>query len=71
MRGEFSIGGVFMPTLLLVAIVALVLTFLVTRLANLAGLYRYVAYRALVDLCLFIFVLGLLALLLPMLGFHP
>lgn len=71
MRGEIAIGGVFVPTLLILSLVALVLTYFVIQIANFAGLYRYVAYRALVDLCLYVFVLGLLAFLLPSFGVHP
>jgi hypothetical protein len=63
MTGEISIGGVYLPSILLLAIAALVLTGLVTRLLNLIGAYRAVAYRPLVDLALYILILGLLALL--------
>ena len=35
------------------------------------GQFDEAAYRALVDLCLYILVLGLLALLAPLLGIHP
>jgi hypothetical protein len=70
MTGEVSIAGVFVPTLLLLAILAALVTMAVTRLANLAGLYRLVAYRALVDLCLFILVLGLFAWASPLIGYQ-
>jgi hypothetical protein len=68
MIGEISMGGVFMPTLLLLCVAALVLTFIVIRIIGLFGLYRFFAYRALVDLCLFVLILGLLAVLTPSLG---
>jgi len=71
MNGEISIGGVFMPTILLLAVIASVLTLTLLRFVNLAGLYRFVAYRALVDLCLYILVLGALSFLAPHIGFHP
>jgi hypothetical protein len=71
MNGEIAIGGVYMPTILLLAVIASVLTMLLLRLVDLAGLYRFVAYRALVDLCLYIMVLGALSLLAPHIGFHP
>ncbi|EJL27829.1 DUF1656 domain-containing protein [Novosphingobium sp. AP12] len=71
MNGEIAIGGVYMPTILLLAVIASVLTMLMLRLVDLAGLYRFVAYRALVDLCLYIMVLGALSLLAPHIGFHP
>jgi hypothetical protein len=71
MNGEISIGGVFMPTILLFAVIASVLTMALLRVVNLASLYRFVAYRALVDLCLYILVLGALSFLAPHIGFHP
>jgi hypothetical protein len=63
MIGEISIGGVFLPTFLLLAIVALLLTGLATRILSFTGVYRFVAYRPLVDLALFFLILGLLSLL--------
>lgn len=69
MTGEISIGGVFVPTLLLLAILALIVTGLVSRLfANLA-LYRLVAYRPLVDVALFVLILGALSLAASIVGF--
>lgn len=69
MIGEISIGGVFVPTLLLLGIAALVLTGLLSRiLANLA-LYRLVANRPLVDVALFVLILGGLSLLATTFGF--
>ena len=70
MTGEVSIAGVFVPTLMLLAILAALVTMAVTRLANLVGLYRFVTYRALVDLCLFILVLGLFAWASPLIGYQ-
>ncbi len=68
MTGEVSFDGVFVPTLLLLALVAMLLTAGLTRLFGMFGLYRFVAYRALVDLSLFVLVLGGLSLLVPHLG---
>lgn len=68
MTGEVSIAGVFVPSLLILAIIAAIATIALMRLLNFAGLYRLVAYRALVDVCLFILVLGLLAWLFPIIG---
>jgi hypothetical protein len=70
MIGEVSLDGVFVPTILLLGIAAVLVTFGAMHLAGAFGLYRFVAYRALVDLCLFILVLGLMAWLLPVLGIH-
>jgi len=56
------------PTLLLLALVALILAWAVTRLIGALGLYRFLAYRAAVDLSLFVLILGGLAILVPTLG---
>lgn len=68
MTGEVSLGGVFVPTLLVLALAAMALAFALTRLIGAFGLYRFVAYRALVDLSLFVLMLGLLAWIVPFLG---
>ncbi|MET0240863.1 MAG: DUF1656 domain-containing protein [Sphingobium sp.] len=70
MTGEVSFDGVFVPTLLVLAFFAAALSFGLTRLLAAFGLYRFVAYRALVDLSLFVLLLGLLAILLPHLGYR-
>ena len=70
MIGEVSIGGVFVPKLLVLALVALVATGFLSRLLTLMGAYRFVAYRPLADVGLFGLVLGLLALLTPIPGLH-
>jgi hypothetical protein len=62
MIGEISIFGVFVPALLLLNLIALVLMAIVTALLQLVGFYRIIAYRPLVDLALFILLLGLLVL---------
>ncbi|GGD78650.1 DUF1656 domain-containing protein [Croceicoccus mobilis] len=71
MTGEVSIGGVFVPTLLLLAILAMVIAALVIRLLSLVGGYRYLAYKALVDLAIFVLVFGGLFFLSIKFGFHP
>jgi hypothetical protein len=63
MIGEISIGGVFLPSILLLGTAALLLTGLATRILSFVGAYRLVAYRPLVDLALFFLILGLLSLL--------
>jgi hypothetical protein len=70
MTGEVSLGGVFVPTLLVSALAALALAFALSRLIAAFGLYRFVAYRALVDLSLFVLLLGLLAWAFPYLGYR-
>lgn len=68
MIGEVSIGGVYVPALLLLAIAAVVLTGFLSRLLQLSGFYRLVSYRPLVDLCLFALILGAIVLLTAPLG---
>ncbi|HJT39719.1 MAG TPA: DUF1656 domain-containing protein [Sphingobium sp.] len=68
MTGEIALGGVYVPTLLLLALVALLLSWGVTRLIGALGLYRFLAYRAAVDLSIFVLMLGALALLIPRFG---
>lgn len=69
MTGEVSIGGVFVPTLLLLGIAALLLTGVASRIIANFALYRLVAYRPLVDVALFVLMLGLLCLLSANFGF--
>jgi len=68
MTGEVALGGIYVPTLLLLALVALVLSWGLTRVIGAFGLYRFLAYRAAVDLSLFIILLGALALIIPTFG---
>lgn len=68
MTGEIALGGVYVPTLLLLALVAMALSWVATRLIGAFGLYRFLAYRAAVDLSIFILILGGLALIVPTLG---
>ncbi|WP_298670361.1 DUF1656 domain-containing protein [uncultured Sphingomonas sp.] len=63
MNGEVDIAGVYMPGLLVLAFAALVITGILTRLLGMVGAYRLIAYRPLVDVALFVIVLGLLVLL--------
>lgn len=68
MTGEIALGGIYVPTLLLLALVALILSWGLSRAIGALGLYRFLAYRAAVDLSLFILILGGLALIVPTLG---
>lgn len=63
MTGEISLAGVYVPTLLLLALLALVFTGMLTMLLRISGFYRIIAYRPLVDLCLFTLLLGLIVFL--------
>ncbi|MFC3214887.1 DUF1656 domain-containing protein [Novosphingobium panipatense] len=71
MNGEIAIFGVYMPTILLIAVAASALTLALMRVADFVGFYRIVGYRALVDLCLYVMVFGLLSFLAIHSGFHP
>jgi hypothetical protein len=71
MTGEIAIGGVYIPSLLLLGLFALIVMGLLTQLLQVIGAYRYVAYRPLVDLGLFILVLGGLVILSAPFGPHP
>lgn len=63
MNAELSLGGVYVPRLLLLACAALLLTIALARLLALVSAYRLFAYRPLVDVALFVILLGLLDLL--------
>ena len=71
MIGEIVIGGVYIPAPLLLALVALALTGLLTQILQIAGFYRLIAYRPLVDLCLFLLLLGLIVFLTSPAGPRP
>ena len=58
MIGEVSIGGVYIPSLLLLVCAAVVLTGLLSRLLLGVGFYRLVAYRPLTDIALLLLLLA-------------
>ena len=58
MIAEFDIYGVFVPALLVFAIVALLLLLALTRLLAAIGFYRYVWHRPLFDLALGVILFG-------------
>ena len=57
MIGEFDIYGVFVPALLVWALVALSLTGVLRKVLSWVGFYRLVWHRPLVDLSLLVIVL--------------
>lgn len=61
MIGEISIGGVYIPSLLLLVLVAVVLTALMSRFLLAVGFYRLVAYRPLADIAFFLLLLAAIA----------
>jgi hypothetical protein len=63
MIGEISLGGVFVPSLLIWVLVAFGLNVVLRRALYAAGFYRFVWHRALFDLALFVILLaGVVAL---------
>jgi hypothetical protein len=70
-NGELSLDGVFVPTLLLLAVAALLFSAILIRILSLTGFYRFVSYKALVDLAIFVLVLGGLFSIATFTGFHP
>jgi uncharacterized membrane protein YvlD (DUF360 family) len=63
MIGEWEIGGVFVPQLLIVAIVAFVVTLVTRRVFRRLRLYRFVWHAGLFDTALFIIFLWLTAVI--------
>ena len=58
MIAEFDIYGVFVPALLVFAIVALLLLLALTRLLEAIGFYRFVWHRPLFDVALGVILFG-------------
>ena len=61
MIGELDVYGVFVPVLLVWALIALALTAVLRRCLAGIGFYRLVWHRALVDLSLFVLLLAAVA----------
>jgi protein-S-isoprenylcysteine O-methyltransferase Ste14 len=62
MTAEFAIGGVYLATLPVSALIALLATLLVHRLLKISGVYRWVWHPALFDTALFVCLWALLVL---------
>ena len=59
MIGEFDIYGVYFPAFAVFAAIALLLqVFVINRLLNVVGFYRWVWHRALFDLAVYVILLG-------------
>ncbi|WP_221033079.1 DUF1656 domain-containing protein [Actomonas aquatica] len=63
MHAELNLYGVYVPTLLVLAVTALVLQFGLRRLLALANAYTFVWHRGLFDIALYVVLLGLLSAL--------
>ncbi|WP_158924307.1 DUF1656 domain-containing protein [Acidisphaera sp. S103] len=61
MIGEFDVYGVFVPVLLVWALIALALIAVLRRCLAAIGFYRLVWHRALVDLSLYVLILAAVA----------
>ena len=61
MIGEISIGGVYIPSLLLLVLVAVVLVIPLSRFLAAVGFYRLVVYRPLADSALILLLLAAIA----------
>jgi hypothetical protein len=70
MIGEISIGGVYVPALLLFVVVGVIITALASRFLSIVGFYRVVAYRPLTDLALFLLMLAAIVWLTERWGLH-
>jgi len=57
--GELDIYGVYVPIFVVVAAVAFLLQILLKRVLDACGLYRFLWYRALFDLAIYVILLGL------------
>ncbi|MFA4913401.1 MAG: DUF1656 domain-containing protein [Comamonadaceae bacterium] len=67
MIGEFNLYGVYLPWLLVMAVMALAIGWAVRKVLAACGVYQVVWHPALFDLALFILILYGLNLALPML----
>ncbi len=63
MIGEISLGGVFVPSLLIWALVAFVLNVVLRRVLYAVGFYRLVWHRPLFDAALFVILLAVVVAL--------
>lgn len=57
MSAELNIYGLYMPGLLLFAVLALILTRVLIRILAMVGIYRWVWHPALFDTCLYVIML--------------
>jgi Protein of unknown function (DUF1656) len=63
MIGEISIGGVYVPSLLLLVGAATIFTVLLTRLLSVVNFHRFVVYRPVTDIAFFLLSLACFVLL--------
>jgi hypothetical protein len=68
MIGEVNVAGVFIPAILIWALVAMAIGFLVRRILTLIGFYHLVWHRGLFDLALFFILWGSVAFMVNRFG---
>jgi hypothetical protein len=71
MTGEWDIGGVFAPVLLVWALIALVISLPLRRLLDRLGFYRLVWHRGLFDIALVVLLWSAVALFATHLRLSP
>jgi hypothetical protein len=65
MIGEFDVYGVFVPVLLVWALIAVFLSFVLRAVLQRIGFYRLVWHRPLVDLSFLVIILAAVSAFLP------
>ena len=70
MIGEISIGGVYVPALLLFVVAAVIITALSSQVLSIIGFYRVVANKPLTDLALFLLTLAAIVWITERWGLH-
>jgi protein AaeX len=58
MIGEFDIYGVYFPAIAIFAAIAFVIQVAVKRILDAYRVYRFVSHRALIDLAIYVILLG-------------
>ncbi|RQH06492.1 MULTISPECIES: DUF1656 domain-containing protein [Paraburkholderia] len=58
MIGEIDIFGVFVPTVLVLMLIAYLINIVVRKVLTLIGFYRFVWHRSVFDLGIYVFVLA-------------
>jgi Protein of unknown function (DUF1656) len=66
MIGEINIGGVFIPSIVIWVVIALMLLFVIRRYLARQGFYGYVWHQMLFNTALFVIILGSIVLIINM-----
>ncbi|MFZ5738192.1 MAG: DUF1656 domain-containing protein [Pseudomonadota bacterium] len=65
---DLNVAGVFIPGLVVLALVALIATMAVIRLCTAIGILRLFAYRPLIEIATFLIIYAVLAQYPPLIG---